>query len=301
MPRLLACIPCGDTDLEYFHDLFHRRAELQGRLDVPACSGRVHVRDRRIDGDAQQLRQLGREYAAGVNREARGDDRFGPRRVHLEEPVPGRIPLARGFHPVADRRRRRCLRRRLHPGGLRFFQQNGRAEAGTYGSTAETRSSGPSGSLRGSRRLRVRRECGGGFPGAQVRTRRIHRKADQLDVFARQYAAGPRVVGHLEALVDPDGSHSRNVASAGSSQGPVASALSGTAISLSPSLAGWDNECTPARPAQRRATGPVLESEDGTLTFTSSPAPAAASCSTPSDASRRSGAGRSSCRRSPRP
>ena len=40
--------------------------------------------------------------------------------------------------------------------------------------------------------------------GAQVRTGGIHRNADQLDVFARQYAAGPRIVGHLEALIDPE-------------------------------------------------------------------------------------------------
>ena len=39
--------------------------------------------------------------------------------------------------------------------------------------------------------------------GLKVRTRSIHRKADQLDVFAWQHAAGPRISGHLEALLDP--------------------------------------------------------------------------------------------------
>ena len=50
-------------------------------------------------------------------------------------------------------------------------------------------------------------ECAANMPagslGAQGRTRSIHRQADQLDVFAWQHAAGPRISGHLEALLDP--------------------------------------------------------------------------------------------------
>lgn len=112
----------GNTDFEYFHDFLHRRAELQGRLDVPACAGRVHMGDRRIDGDAQELRQLGREYPADVNREARGDDRFRPRWVQLKERVPGRIPLTgvaaasfgSGFTPAAFASSSRMGAPRLH-------------------------------------------------------------------------------------------------------------------------------------------------------------------------------------------
>ncbi len=161
----------GGTDLEDFHDLFHRHAQLQRRLDVPACSGRIHVIDRRIDGDAQEFRQLGREDAARVNRKARSDDRFRPCRGNLKECVPRRIPLARGFHLVADRRRRR-LRRWLHTDRLRFFQQNGCAQAARMDRREATRPSGSSGSRRGWRRLRVRREYAGGFPrGSRSYTR----------------------------------------------------------------------------------------------------------------------------------
>ena len=51
--------PLDDAELQHFHDLLNRRAELQRRPDVTACTGRVHVRVRGIKGDAEELELLG--------------------------------------------------------------------------------------------------------------------------------------------------------------------------------------------------------------------------------------------------
>ena len=59
--------------------------------------------------------------------------------------------------------------------------------------------------------------------GIQICTGSIHCNANQLDVFARQYATGPRVVGHLKALIDPDRIPFANRGQCRVSHGPASS------------------------------------------------------------------------------
>src|SRR5262249_55439285 len=84
-----------------------------------------HMGDGRIESNAQKLGQLGGENVADVNRGGRGDEGFRPRRVQLEERVPGGVPLTGGFHLVADWCGARLLRRGLYAGSLRFFEEGG--------------------------------------------------------------------------------------------------------------------------------------------------------------------------------
>ena len=83
-------------------------ARLQRALNVPAGSRRVHVRERGVEGDAQELDFLGRKDAAPVNARARRHERVRPARVDREKWLPSNVPLSDRLHLVdrgrSDRR-----------------------------------------------------------------------------------------------------------------------------------------------------------------------------------------------------
>jgi len=86
-----------DAEFQHLHDLFHRCPCLD---DVPARAGRVHVRVRCIERDAQELELLGGHDAALVNPDGGGHELVGPHRIECEERVlvtteRGRLVLAR--------------------------------------------------------------------------------------------------------------------------------------------------------------------------------------------------------------
>ena len=47
------------AELQYFHNLFHGCAGLQGVLDMPSGAGRVHVGERGVESNAEQFDFLG--------------------------------------------------------------------------------------------------------------------------------------------------------------------------------------------------------------------------------------------------
>ena len=55
-----------DAQLQHFHNLFHRRTKLERSLDVVARSWGVHVRERCVAGDAEELHLLCFQCRAAV-------------------------------------------------------------------------------------------------------------------------------------------------------------------------------------------------------------------------------------------
>src|SRR5262245_2027540 len=100
-PEIAGLHALHHAKLQHLHDFLHGRACLERPLDVPSCAGSVHVRVGRIEGDAQKLNLLRREYAAGVDGDSGGHELVGPRGVEFDERVPRRIPLTRRPHLVA--------------------------------------------------------------------------------------------------------------------------------------------------------------------------------------------------------
>jgi hypothetical protein len=160
---------------------------------------------RRVPGLVRRDRSIRRYSAAPPSRvnmplgkrEACGDDRFRPGRVNLKERVPGRIPLAPRLSSC--RRPASCLLRRSLPRPPSLLPENGRTRLAVWIDRRD-----PILMIigsRGSHRLRRAADMAAGS-SASVRAA-IHRRADQLDVFARQDAAGPQAFDIL-ALVDKD-------------------------------------------------------------------------------------------------
>src|SRR5579871_75063 len=82
----------ADAELQDLHDLLSRGSGPQRGLDVAAYAWRIHVREGRIAGYAEELELLGRQYAALVDRDDSREELVSPRRVEGEEGVPGCIP-----------------------------------------------------------------------------------------------------------------------------------------------------------------------------------------------------------------
>src|SRR6476646_8174904 len=84
-----------NTDMQDRHDLFRGRTSLERAFDVPARAGRIHVRDRRIEGDADQLDEPRGEDAALVDAGyGEGEEVFRPERGKVVKRVPRRVPQA---------------------------------------------------------------------------------------------------------------------------------------------------------------------------------------------------------------
>jgi len=90
---------------------------------------RVHVRERRIAGDAEELDLLGRHHAALINRDRSCKELVSPCRIELEERIPCGIPLADRPHRVASWCDRRWLLRRFRAARPGFLQKDRCAEA----------------------------------------------------------------------------------------------------------------------------------------------------------------------------
>ena len=71
----------GRGDLQRLHDLFHGRTQGQGALDMAPRAGRVHVRDRSVQCDAEQFDELRLESLAIVNAPDGRKELIGPQRV----------------------------------------------------------------------------------------------------------------------------------------------------------------------------------------------------------------------------
>ena len=115
--------------------------------------------------------------------------------------------------------------RGLHAGRLRFFQQDGGAQAAGMerqkGRDLQDRQDLLAAGARFERAAHMPAGASGlKFVQAAFTARLIS------STFAWEHAAGPRIAGHLEALLDPLRSHSRNFASAGCPTGRWKSRLS---------------------------------------------------------------------------
>ena len=94
-------------ELQHGGDLFLRGARLERALDVPAHAGRVHVRARCVERDADELDRLRVERAGDGRGDRHRDHLLGPRRIELGERFPVGIPVA--ARTLADRYRAQSL------------------------------------------------------------------------------------------------------------------------------------------------------------------------------------------------
>src|SRR5271155_3144242 len=118
-----------NADLQDGHDLFRRRSRIKGSLDVPSNAGCIHVRDRRVEGNADELPKPWCENTALVDVGSKGKELIGPERGELIERFPRRVPLTDGAHGITGWSLRLRTASRLYSGCLHLFKEYRSAQA----------------------------------------------------------------------------------------------------------------------------------------------------------------------------